>query len=66
MLTDDLLREPYASLVGEIRENLTDKATIKLWGCSAGVKKWVYSDNGVTDLTAEPKQPKAGSHRTAR
>lgn len=38
-LTDDLLREPYASYMTKIRDNLLSKATIKLWGCNSGISK---------------------------
>jgi hypothetical protein len=49
VLTDDLLREPYASSFEKIRDNFLPKATIKLWGCNSGIAKWVYSDNGTSD-----------------
>lgn len=49
VLTDDLLRDPYASYVGKIRDNLLPNATVKLWGCNSGISKWVYTDNGTAD-----------------
>ena len=50
VLTDDFIRSPYQQMRAAVRRNLADKVTIKLWGCNAGVKKWLYSDgDGVTD-----------------
>lgn len=50
VLTDDFIRSPYRERREAVRRNLTEHATIKLWGCNAGVKGWVYSDGwGVTD-----------------
>jgi len=50
ILTDDFIRNPYQHMRASVRRNLAENATVKLWGCNAGVQRWIYSDGeGVTD-----------------
>ena len=44
VLTDDLVRSPYAGYRAALRAKFAAGATVKVWGCNAGVKNHVYSD----------------------
>jgi len=57
VLTDDLIRAPYAQYRDAIRSKFTPNAKIKIWGCNSGWNGWLYSDkdrsgNYVYDLDA--------------
>jgi hypothetical protein len=57
ILTDDFVRNPYIRMQGSIRRSLADGATLKLWGCNAGIAGWIYSDgNGITN-PADDSEP---------
>jgi hypothetical protein len=50
VLTDDFLRPRYLRLRESIRSRFSSSATIKIWGCNSGIRRWIYSDgSGITD-----------------
>ena len=60
VLTDDLIRSPYADYRSRIRANFAPNAKIKIWGCNSGYTNWLYSDyisNTSHETTADPNAP---------
>jgi len=49
ILVDDFIRAPFSGMKTKIRSRFAKDAFIKIWGCNAAIKGWVYSDNSVTD-----------------
>lgn len=61
VLTDDLIRSPYAGYRDEIRRYFEKDAKIKIWGCKSGYTNWLYSDQDddgrpVYDINVPAKQ----------
>lgn len=44
---EDLSRTPYSSDAATIQANLKAGATVKIWGCNAGVADWTYDDDDI-------------------
>jgi hypothetical protein len=52
ILTDDFVRVRYLRVRDLIRSRFSPSATIKIWGCNSGVRRWIYGDGeGITDPT---------------
>ena len=47
--TDDFKTKLFEDQKNALRKKFSKDAFIKIWGCSSGVRAWVYSDNGVVD-----------------
>jgi hypothetical protein len=51
ILSDHLLRDPLLRDKNAMRTKFAAGAFMKLWGCNAGVSKWVYTDLDSTSRT---------------